>query len=122
MLGQLSNVADPEMVNNQYSLLVDGSLAEESGDDHRWMKFEKGHYEVVIDLKKNTLVRNIMLRTLNYAKENINAPLKIYVYASDNGESFDLLAIKDAPFFQTINMMHGLTGFYLMICKRKPVM
>lgn len=76
----------------------------------------------MIDLKKNTLVRNIMLRTLNYAKENINAPLKIYVYASDNGESFDLLAIKDAPFFQTINMMHGLTGFYLMICKRKPVM
>ena len=99
LLGQLSNVADPEMVNNQYSLLVDGSLAEESGDDHRWMKFEKGHYEVVIDLKKNTLVRNIMLRTLNYAKENINAPLKMYVYASDNGESFDLLAIKDAPFF-----------------------
>ena len=31
-LGQLSNVVDSEMVNNQYSLLVDGSFAEESGE------------------------------------------------------------------------------------------
>ena len=87
------------MVDNQYGILVDGKLAEESGDDSHWMKFEKGHYEIMVDLGKQTKIENIMLRTLNYAKENVNAPLKVYVYASDNGESFNLLAIKDAPFF-----------------------
>lgn len=79
--------------------LLDGKVAEESSEDHRWVKFEQGHHEIVVDLQKKTPVKSVMVRTLNYNPEGINTPLKVYVYASEDGKNYSLASVKDAPYF-----------------------
>ena len=37
----------------------------------RWVRFEKGHHEVVIDLQKNTSLQKVLVRTLNYNQEKV---------------------------------------------------
>ena len=53
----------------------------------------------MVDLQKKTPVKNIMVRTLNYNPEGINTPLKVYVYTSEDGKTYTLASIKDAPYF-----------------------
>lgn len=100
LLDKLSNAANTSMISDaNVKALADGNVAEENADDSRWVKFEKGHHEVVIDLQKNTSLQNLMVRTLNYNHEQIVAPRKVYVYTSTDGKVYDLASIKDSPYF-----------------------
>lgn len=97
---RLTNAAKPEMVSEiEQKALFDGQVGEEDSADDRWIKFEKGHHEVVVDLQKIVLVKNIMVRTLNYNKEGIDIPQKVYVYTSTDGRIYNLASIKNAPYF-----------------------
>ena len=104
LVDKLANSANPQMIN-QFNLksLLDGQVAEEDSRDTRWVKFEPGHHELVIDMGQKNRIKNIMLRTLNYKLEKIDAPLKVYLYTSDDGKNFSLSAIKDAPYFPNSN-------------------
>ncbi|WP_414630775.1 DUF4434 domain-containing protein [Bacteroides sp. UBA939] len=100
LLEKLSNVASPEMIAEfGYKALLDGQVAEENSKDNRWVKFEQGHHEILIDLQKMTSLQDIMIRTLNYNPEKIAPPLKVYIYVSEDGRNYSLLSIKDAPYF-----------------------
>lgn len=100
LLEKLSNAANTSMISDaNMKALADGNVAEENADDSRWVKFEKGHHEVVIDLQKNTSLQNLMVRTLNYNREQIVGPRKVYVYTSTDGKVYDLASIKDSPYF-----------------------
>lgn len=100
LLEALGNSATPEMIGKaDMKALADGRVAEEDSGDSRWVRFEKGHHEVVIDLQKNTSLRKVLVRTLNYNQEKIGAPLKVYVYTSQDGQTYNLTSIKDAPYF-----------------------
>lgn len=97
---RLTNAAKPEMVSEiEQKALFDGQVGEEDSADKRWIKFEEGHHEVVVDLQKIVLVKNIMVRTLNYNKEGIDTPQKVYVYTSTDGRIYNLASIKNAPYF-----------------------
>lgn len=89
--------------------LADGRVAEEDSGDSRWVRFEKGHHEVVIDLQKNTSLQKVLVRTLNYNQEKIGAPLKVYVYTSQDGQTYNLASIRILRIFLTTSMMLGLT-------------
>ena len=47
----------------------------------------------------NTSLQKVLVRTLNYNQEKIGAPLKVYVYTSQDGQTYNLASIKDAPYF-----------------------
>ena len=53
----------------------------------------------MIDLQKNTSLQKVLVRTLNYNQEKIGAPLKVYVYTSQDGQTYNLASIKDTPYF-----------------------
>lgn len=100
LLEKLMNTATPDMISKlDMQALLDGKVAEENSEDNRWVKFDQGHHEIVVDLQKKTSVKNIMVRTLNYNPEGINTPLKVYVYTSEDGKAYSLASIKDAPYF-----------------------
>ena len=100
LLEKLMNTATPDMISkSDMQALLDGKVAEENSEDNRWVKFNQGHHEIVVDLQKKTPVKNIMVRTLNYNPEGINTPLKVYVYTSEDGKTYTLASIKDAPYF-----------------------
>ena len=100
LLEKLMNTATPDMISkSDMQALLDGKVAEENSEDNRWVKFGQGHHEIVVDLQKKTPVKNIMVRTLNYNPEGINTPLKVYVYTSEDGKTYSLASIKDAPYF-----------------------
>lgn len=101
LLGTLQNGATPSQVPDaSCGMLFDGKVAEEDAGDSRWMKFPKGYHEVIVDLQdEKSAINRIMVRMLNYKKENIVPPAKVYVYASSDGKDYRLLSIKDAPVF-----------------------
>lgn len=94
------NAAKKDMVSaTEQKALFDEQVGEEDSSDNRWVKFEKGHHEIVVDLQKEMPVKSIMVRTLNYNKEGIGTPQKVYVYTSIDGKTYSLASIKDAPYF-----------------------
>ena len=100
LLEKLMNTATTDMISkSDMQALLDGKVAEENSEDNRWVKFDQGHHEIVVDLQKKTPVKNIMVRTLNYNPEGISTPLKVYVYTSEDGKTYSLASIKDAPYF-----------------------
>ncbi len=104
LLEKLANSANSAMASGiEQKALLDGQVAEENSEDNRWVKFDKGHHEIVVDLQKIVPVKRIMVRTLNYNKEEIGTPLKVYVYTSTDGNTYSLASIKDAPYFPNNN-------------------
>lgn len=99
LLDNLDNFATPSMIDGSLQALADGKVAEENSADHRWVKFEKGYHCIIVDMKSKTQIRNVMLRMLNYAPEGIGMPLKVYLSTSEDGKTYQLNAIKDAPYF-----------------------
>lgn len=100
LLEKLANEATPEMVSDKTrKALLDGQVAEENFEDNRWVKFEEGHHEVIIDMQQKSALNSLIVRMLNSGKDNVNTPFKIYVYGSDNGTDYSLLSIKDSPVF-----------------------
>ena len=79
--------------------LLDGRVAEEDSKDARWVKFEKGYHELVVDLQKKTRLRKVMLRMLDYNLDGIGMPLKVYLFTSLDGKEYRLASIKDTPHF-----------------------
>lgn len=99
-LGELFNKASSDLVvQAEYNALFDGRVAEENMNDTRWIKFEKGYHELVVDLKQQSDVRQIMLRYLNYPSADIVAPMKTYLYVSEDSENYRLISIKDSSYF-----------------------
>lgn len=99
-LGELFNNASSDLdVETEYNALFDGKVAEENMNDNRWIKFDKGYHELVVDLKQQRAVQQIMLRYLNYPSADIVAPMKTYLYVSEDGESYRLISIKDSSYF-----------------------
>lgn len=101
LMERLTNEATPVMMLGKAYLkaLLDGKVGEENSKDTRWVKFEKGYHEFVIDLQEKTFVEKAMLRLLDYNLEEIGMPTKVYLYTSLNGEKYNLASIKDAPVF-----------------------
>lgn len=98
-LNQLRNGATQEMAMPEQQMLFDGKLAEEDKDDARWMHFAQGCHNCVVDMKKVTNINTVMLRYLNYHAGNVVAPMKTYLYLSNDGKNYRLAGIKDAPCF-----------------------
>ena len=98
---KLVNGGPPERMLGKAGLqrLRDGKVAEEDSKDARWVKFEAGYHEFVVDLQKKTRVQKAMLRMLNYNPEKIGMPMKTYLYTSIDGKEYNLSSIKDAPYF-----------------------
>ena len=98
---RLSNGATAEMISDKANLkaLLDGRVAEEDSKDPRWVKFEKGYHEFVVDLQKKNRVQKAMLRMLNYNPERIGMPMKVYLFTSIDGKGYNLSSIKDALHF-----------------------
>lgn len=98
---RLANGATIDMVLGKADLkaLLDGRVAEEDSKDARWVKFEKGYHELVVDLQKKTRLRKVMLRMLDYNLDGIGMPLKVYLFTSLDGEEYRLASIKDTPHF-----------------------
>lgn len=98
---RLTNGVPMRMISDKsnWNALLDGKLAEEDSKDVRWVKFEAGYHEFAVDLQKNTCVRKVMLRMLNYNQERIGMPMKVYLFTSIDGEKYSLASIKDAPYF-----------------------
>ena len=84
---RLANGATIDMVLGKADLkaLLDGRVAEEDSKDARWVKFEKGYHELVVDLQKKTRLRKVMLRMLDYNLDGIGMPLKVYLFTSLDG-------------------------------------
>ena len=101
LLEKLVNLATPGMIKGDGKLqsLLDSRVAEEDSQNTRWVKFGKGYHELIIDLQKKTRLHDVFLRMLSYNLENIGMPLKVYLFASEDGSSYELLSIKDAPYF-----------------------
>lgn len=100
-LNKLKNSATTAMAvgKDTPANLFDNKTAEENSKDLRWVSFDKGYHELTIDLQKKTDIHEVMLRMLNYNPGNIGLPIKVYLYASEDNDSYRLLSIKDAPFF-----------------------
>lgn len=82
-----------------YASLFDNQLAEENSSDVHWVKFPAGYHEVVVKWDKQEQLDELFIRTLNYRKEEIIAPLKVYLYVSDDGVSYRLKRVADvAPY------------------------
>ena len=97
---KVENSATPQMINDtRLKNLFDGQVAEENSLDSRWVKFEKGHHEIVVDLQNKTKVEKVLMRSLNYNQEEIGTPYKVYVFTSNDGVKYELASIKDAPYF-----------------------
>ena len=98
---RLRNSATPEMLqgNEDAKILLDNMIAEENSNDRNWSRFENGYHEVVLDLNEQTYIEEIFIRMLNYDIEYIRMPLKVYLYISEDGETYRLKSIKDAPNF-----------------------
>ena len=98
---RLANGATIDMVLGKADLkaLLDGRVAEEDSKDARWVKFEKGYHELVVDLQKKTRLRKVMLRMLDYNLDGIGMPLKVYLFTSLDGKEYRLASIKDTPHF-----------------------
>ena len=105
MTDRLQNAASPSVTQDaNCSALFDGLVAEEDTTDIHWKKFNSGDQEILIDRKQEcTPVKQIMIRTLNYQRGGITPPTKFALYASNDGQSYQLLAIKDAPTFPNQN-------------------
>lgn len=110
-LGKLSNSTEVKTINASDKLL-DNHLAEENTTDTCWIKYEKGHHEIQLDLKKETAITEIMVRLLNYQPGNVTPPTKSYMWASDNGKDWRLLGIKDAPNFPNTNHDAWIDAIY----------
>jgi hypothetical protein len=93
--------------------LFDNQLAEENMNDARWVKFEKGYHEIVVDMKDQKNIQKIFMRLLNYHLGNIGMPLKVYLYLSDQGDSYRLAAVKDAPYFPNTNHDAWIDGIFI---------
>lgn len=105
LLGRLSNIATAGMMKGEANLqaLLDGKVAEENSKDTRWVKFGKGSHELVVDLQNRTQISRVMLRMLNYNMESIGIPDKVSLSISNDGKSFKLVSVKDAPYFPNNN-------------------
>lgn len=110
LIEKLANSASPKMIKTDVQALLDGKTAEEDSKDERWVKFEKGYHELVVDLGSKQTVREIMLRMLDYNLEEIGMPLKTYLFASESGASYKLVSIKDAPYFPNNNHDSWIEG------------
>ena len=110
-LGKLSNSAEVKTIN-ALDKLLDNHLAEENTADTCWVKYEKGHHVIQLEMKKETAVSEIMVRLLNYQLGNITVPVKSYLWASNDGEDWRLLNIKDASNFPNNNHDAWIDAIY----------
>ena len=94
--GRLANGA-PSGTVTENPAVIDGKSGEESIESPEWIRFRNGYNEVLFDFGKRIKVNEVLIRTLNYAKRNIQAPLKTYIYLSDDGKHFKLISIRDTP-------------------------
>ena len=80
-----------------------GPAATEDVSDPRWKKYSPGTAEIVLEYDKEK-PEWIMVRMLNCAKDKVVPPQKIFLFASEDTEKWNLLEIKDTPAFP--NTLH----------------
>lgn len=100
-MGRLGSKTVAKMVSEEPSLkaLLDGRFAEEDSNDTRWVKFEKGHHEFIVDLQKKNRLQRVMLRMLDYRPDGIGMPLKVCLFTSLDGKTYRQISVKDASLF-----------------------
>ena len=94
--GRLCQVGRPDMVSGNKALM-DEVLAEEDDADERWIRLGKGCHEEVIDLRSVKEVNQVMVRFLNFHQRGIGLTGKVYLYVSEDGETWQLTAVKNPP-------------------------
>lgn len=87
----------PRCRNNLAYTLTNGLRASDRNSDFEWAGWWNETAEFTVDLGKEQPVGNISLGTLVHADICIAAPRCIYVYASENGNAFQLLRRVDIP-------------------------
>ncbi len=85
--------------NPAWQPLLDGMFAEENSKHTNWVKFPAGDQSIVIHLNQDIKVEEVFLRLLNYQPKKIAPPSKIALSVSEDGEYYQLVAIKDVPSF-----------------------
>ncbi|MBQ8501943.1 MAG: DUF4434 domain-containing protein [Bacteroides sp.] len=103
LLEKLKNQADASMLEAAYTALADGAVAEETTQDECWVKFAAGCHEVLVDMQQTTAVDEVMMRLLNYRLGGVTLPGKVYLWTSDDAGQWQLVAIKDAPYWPNSN-------------------
>lgn len=95
---------NPQDFGQGRSIVIrDGKTAQEDPADKAWVSYRPGVNDIIIDLIQPTAVKEVMVRMLNSAKDGIAPPMKMYLYASVDGQSWNLMQIKDAPSFPNTN-------------------
>lgn len=101
--GKMKNSVNATMLDTAYAALADGVVAEETTEDKRWVRFNAGRHELLVDMRQPMPVHELMLRLLNYHLGGITLPTKVYLWTSDDMEKWQLAAIKDAPYWPNSN-------------------
>jgi hypothetical protein len=95
--GRLKNTPGAAAVGE--TLLTDGQTAQEDTTDRRWVPFEKGYHEVVVDMQRESNLRNVLVRMLSYHHGSIALPQKMCLYVSSDGKTYRPAGFADAPLY-----------------------
>lgn len=95
---------NPQDFGQGRSIVIrDGKTAQEDAADKRWAPYQPGVNDIIIDLIQPTQISEVMVRMLNSAKDGISLPVKMYLSASVDGQSWNLMQIKEASGFPNTN-------------------
>lgn len=83
--------------NGLAHVLTNGLRASDRNSDFEWAGWYNEPAEFTVDLGDKKTVSSVSLGTLVHSDICVAAPLKIYVYTGDNGNSFTLRRVVDVP-------------------------
>lgn len=80
-----------------------GPVASEDATDPRWVEYAAGTHEIEIPVAEGK-ANEVLVRMLNSHKDGIVPPSKIFLFASEDGQKWSLVQVKDSPVFP--NTLH----------------
>ena len=98
-----NNMPPLTLITNNLNTLKDNKLGEEDSNDSNWVRFDKGYHELTFDFRSSIPVNEVFIRTLNYHRGGIEPVMKIYIYFSQDGKSYDLASIKNSTYYPNNN-------------------
>ncbi len=79
----------------------DSATPKEDPADAGWVRYKVGTQEVVIELDKDLMCLDVLM--LNSRKDGIAPPDKMFLFTSEDGDSWSLARIKDTPVWKNTN-------------------
>jgi predicted alpha-1,2-mannosidase len=94
----LKNPPAPQFFGGATDALVDGEMGTEKWQLGGFQGFEGVDLEAIVDLKKETDFRRVVLRTIEDQNAWIFSPIKIQVFTSHDGQNFELFSSQTPDF------------------------